>query len=70
MAMLRVNNKNVLPPPQPPKPLLFAETPLLATKKWSQKQLELQYNVPELQEVVDLVSEAMNIRRYKPKKGN
>ena len=51
--------KNGLPPPQPPKPLLFKETPLLALKKWSQKQWERNYDVPELQDVMDLLNEAM-----------
>ena len=58
MAILWKKKKNGQPP-QPPRPLLFHETPLLATKNWTQKQMELKYDVPELKEVVDLVSEAM-----------
>ena len=59
MTMLRKNKKIGQPPPQPPRPLLFKETPLLALKKWSQKQWELNYDVPELQDVMDLLNEVM-----------
>ena len=60
MASIRKKKKDNQPPSQPPRRLLFDVTPLLATKKWTQKQMELKYNIPELQEVVDLVNEAMN----------
>ena len=59
MMNLRKSKKNGQPPPQPPKRLLFKETPLLALKKWSQKQWERHYDCPELQEVLDLLQEAM-----------
>ena len=59
MTMLWENKKNGQPPPQPPEPLLLREMPLLATLKWSQKQLKNQSNVPLHQEVVDRVSAAM-----------
>ena len=39
MATIRKNLKTEQPQPEPPKPLLFAEMPLLATKKWCLKQL-------------------------------
>ena len=45
--------------PQPPKPLLFKEMPLLATLKWSKLQLDSGYDVPQLAEVMELVKAAM-----------
>ena len=59
MTNLRKAKKNGQPPPQPPKHLLFKETPLLALKKWSQKRYERFYDVPELWEVLDLLQEVM-----------
>ena len=58
MAMIRKNWKTGQPQPQPPEPVLFKEMPLLATLKWSQKQVEKEYDVPVHQDVVDLVTKA------------